>query len=105
MNIYPLLVANAVLILVFFLQKKTIFLSAIIASMPIMVPLTIWMLIQQNQSHVEEYVQSLILGIAGTLMFTLGCLLAIRWHLNFYLVFLAGWASWGITIFIGKKIL
>lgn len=93
-----------VLISVSLLQKRYPFLAAITSSMPVMVPITLWMLLSDNGNNSTEgfeYTSSLVIGVFATLCFVLGCLVALSYRLDVWLVFALGWSAWLLVAFAG----
>ena len=96
---FPILISVAILVLIAFVQERSKFLAAIIATMPVMIPLSLWVVYRSNQENYTQitlYARSLVWGIFPTVGFILAVWAAFRLRLPFQAVIGVGYAAWGI---------
>jgi len=102
-EISRILIAFVVIVAVTLLQKQSKLIAAITATMPINVPLAIWILYSStggDRASVLEFTQSLVLGIFPTLGFLLAAWLAFRADVKLAPALVLGYATWGVGVLI-----
>ena len=102
-EILRVLVAFVVIVAVTILQKQSKLIAAITATMPINIPLAMWILYSStggDRSSMKEFTQSLVFGIFPTVGFLLAVWLAWRMALKLMPTFLVGYAIWGVGVLI-----
>jgi hypothetical protein len=102
-EISRILIAFGVIVAVTLLQKQSKLIAAITATMPINVPLAIWIVYSStsgDRASVLEFTQSLALGMFPTLGFVLAAWLAFRADMKLGPTLLAGYAIWGGGVLI-----
>ena len=58
---FPILISIAILVLIAFVQERSKFLAAIIATMPVMIPLSLWVVpLQPGELHPDHPVRPLV---------------------------------------------
>ena len=107
-EISRILIAFGVIVAVTLLQKQSKLIAAITATMPINVPLAIWILYSStggDRASIQEFTQSLVLGIFPTLGFLLVVWLAFRADAKLVPALVLGYVTWGmgVLILIGLK--
>jgi len=102
-EISRILIAFAVIVAVTLLQKQSKLIAAITATMPINVPLAMWILYNStggDRSSMREFAQSLALSICPTVGFLLAVWLAFRADMKLGPTLLVGYAVWGVGVLI-----
>ena len=102
-EISRILIAFVVIVAVTLLQKQSKLIAAITATMPINVPLAIWILYSStggDRVSILEFTQSLVLGIFPTLGFLLAVWLAFRADVKLAPALVLGYATWGVGVLI-----
>jgi uncharacterized membrane protein (GlpM family) len=107
-EISRILIAFGVIVAVTLLQKQSKLIAAITATMPINVPLAIWILYSStggDRASIQEFTQSLVLGILPTLGFLLVVWLAFRADVKLAPSLALGYVTWGVgaLILIGLR--
>jgi hypothetical protein len=102
-KVLPVLVSVIIIIGVAVLREYSRTLAAITATMPINIPLAMWIVYSTTESNPAgraEFVEGLLLGIAPTVVFLIVVWLVARagWALVPTLV--AGYTVWGISLLI-----
>jgi uncharacterized membrane protein (GlpM family) len=95
----------AVIILVSVLQEKSRFVAAVLASMPLMAPLALWVVFAgSNGDHEKsaEFVAAMVPGVIATLGFVVGTFVALKYRLSFPWVLASGAASWLVVLSAGR---
>jgi uncharacterized membrane protein (GlpM family) len=98
-----ILIAFAVIVAVALLQKQSKLIAAITATMPINIPLAMWILFSSTAGDggsMKEFTQSLVLGIFPTVGFLLAVWLASRADMHLGPTLLTGYAVWGAGVLV-----
>jgi hypothetical protein len=85
------------------LQKQSKLIAAITATMPINVPLAMWILYSStggDRSSMKEFTQSLVLAIFPTVGFLLAVWLASRAEMQLGPILLISYVIWGVGVLI-----
>jgi hypothetical protein len=101
----PVITSIAIIIGVALLRERSRTLAAILATMPINIPLALWVIFglsDYTKRDAELFVQSLLPGIIATTVWIVVVLMAVRWGANLLPAVLIGYAAWGalLTVFI-----
>jgi hypothetical protein len=102
-EISRILVAWAVIVAVALLQKQSKLIAAITATMPVNIPLAMWILYSSaggDGASIKEFTRSLVVGIFPTVGFLVAVWLAARADLKLGPTLLAGYAVWGAGVLI-----
>jgi len=102
-EISRVLVAFVVIVAVAVVQKQSKLIAAITATMPINVPLAMWILSSStggDGSSMKEFTQSLVLSVLPTVGFLLAVWLASRANMRLAPMLLVGYAVWGAGVLI-----
>jgi uncharacterized membrane protein (GlpM family) len=102
-EISRILIAFAVIVAVTLLQKQSKLIAAITATMPVNVPLAMWLLYSATGGDgvsMREFAKSLVVSIFPTVGFLLAAWLASRADVKLGPTLLAGYAVWGVGVLI-----
>ena len=100
-EIIPVIISVVVIILVAVLEKQSKLVAAVTASMPLTIPLALWIVYASNQGEkqaVEQFSRSLILGIIPTAAFTVALWVGARLGMKLLPMIVFGYAVWGATL-------
>lgn len=98
-DVLPVVASVIVIILVAVLEKQSRMIAAITATMPVGIPLGIWIVYSANrgdQAAVSEFTQGTILGIVPTLGFIVTAWLVARSGGSLGKILLTGYGVWGV---------
>ncbi len=97
----PVITSIAIIIGVALLRERSRTLAAILATMPINIPLALWVIFglsDATRRDAELFVQSLLPGIIATTLWIVVVLLALRGGVELLPAVLIGYAVWGALI-------
>jgi hypothetical protein len=97
-DIFPIVISIVVIILVAVLQKYSKLFAAVTATMPLTIPLSLWVVYastQGDRAQVEEFTQSLVVGVIPTLAFTLSLWLLARLGFKLAPLLVMSYGVWG----------
>lgn len=100
-QVAPVLVSIIVIIGVAFLRQYSRTLAAILATMPINMPLSIWIIYTAENGDkpaITEYTQTLMWGLIPAFVFLIGMWLAFRAGWTLPQALGAGYVVWGIAL-------
>lgn len=100
-KLLPVVISIVVILLVAVLRHISKELAAITATMPLNIPLALWIVSSGPDSTQEQLIrfnQSLFAGLLATLVFMLVTLIALRAGWSLLPVLAAGYAAWGLTL-------
>jgi hypothetical protein len=100
-EIIPVAISVAVIILVAVLEKYSKLVAAVTATMPLTIPLALWIVYISaggERAEVEAFTRSLVIGVIPTLAFTLALWLAARAGLKILPMLGLGYTVWGIVL-------
>jgi hypothetical protein len=100
-DIFPVLISIAVIILVAVLQRQSKLFAAITATMPLTIPLSLWVVYASTQGEraaVESYARSLVIGVIPTVAFALAVWVAARFGWKLAALITTGYAVWGVVL-------
>ena len=100
-EIVPVAISVIVIILVAVLEKQSKLFAAITATMPLAMPLALWIVYSANQGDraaVEKFTGGLIVGIIPTVAFAFAIWLAARAGLKLVPILIIGYTVWGATL-------
>jgi hypothetical protein len=106
-RIVPIVLSMAVLVIVAVVQERSRYLAAIIATMPVSVPLALWVVYAANRNQTERVVAftfSMLAGLLATAAFVLASWAALRLRLPLLGVIAVGYAAWGMVA-LGLRLL
>ena len=98
-DVLPVVVSVIVIILVAVLEKQSRLIAAITATMPLGIPLGIWIVYSANQADqaaVSEFTQGTLLGIVPTLGFIITAWLVARTGAPLGKILVTGYGVWGV---------
>jgi hypothetical protein len=97
----PILVSILVIILVAFLQRHSRSLAAISATMPINIPLSLWIvyaLSEGDRTTIDQYTSGMVIGIVPTVGFLIAVWFASRMGLKLVPIILSGYTTWMLVL-------
>ena len=97
-DVLPVVFSVIVIILVAVLEKQSRLIAAITATMPLGIPLGIWIVHSSSQGDkaaVSEFTQGIMLGIVPTLGFIITAWLVARTGASLGKILLSGYGVWG----------
>jgi hypothetical protein len=102
-RILPVIVSILIIIVVAILRQYSRTFAAIVATMPINVPLALWIVYSGDavdREAIVEFTQNLLIGMPPTFVFVLVAWLAARAGWSLVPMIAAGYAAWGITLLL-----
>ncbi len=100
-EVYPVIVSIAVIVFVAVIQRYSRTLAAITATMPLNIPLALW-IVSASEGATREatarFSAGLLLGIGPTVLFVLAAWLAARAGWRTLPTITAGYAAWGMGV-------
>jgi len=97
----PIITSITVLILVAVFERQSKLFAAVTATMPLTMPLALWIVYSANQGEraaVEKFTGGLIMGIIPTLAFAVAVWLATRAGLKLAPILIVGYSVWMATL-------
>jgi len=94
----PVVASVVIIVLVAVVQGRSRELAALLAVMPLTVPLAAWIVFSASGRDYEQtaqFVRSMVAGYAATVLFVLACWYGLRQHWPFALVIGFAFAAWG----------
>ncbi len=110
-RILPVLVSIGIIILVAVLREYSKTIASIAATMPINIPLALWIVAAgdgQNPAVMAQFTEAVFINIWPTIVFILIVWLAARAGWTLVPMLLAGYAGWGVSlglIFLIRQVL
>lgn len=102
-DVVPVVISVLVIILVAVLQKQSKLIAAVTATMPLNIPLALWIVYSSTRGEkvaVEEFTRNMAIGIIPTVAFTVVAWLAARAGWKLLPIFGASYAAWGVTLLL-----
>ena len=102
-EILPVLVSIVVIILVAVLQRFSKTVAAVTATMPINIPLSIWIIYASSagdHSTMTHYANGLLAGIIPTVAFVVATGVAARLAFHLPSTILFGYATWAVALLV-----
>jgi len=100
-EILPVGVSITVLILVAFIQRQSKTVAAVTATMPVTIPLVLWIVYSSTKGErklLEQFTGGLVSGIIPTMAFVVAIWLSTRSGLKLVPTILVGYLTWGLTL-------
>ena len=100
-TVLPVLMSCAIIIAVAIIQRQSRLIAAITATMPLTVPLALWVVwsaVDGDRGTVAEFTQGLLLGVLPSLGFLVAIWLAARAGLRLVPMLLIGYSVWGLGV-------
>jgi hypothetical protein len=100
-RLLPVIVSVLIIIAVALLRDRSRVFAVILATMPLNIPLTLWVVSSAETFEQIEFVtisQALIVGLLGTMAFAVVLYFTARAGWSFVPMLLAGYAGWGVTM-------
>lgn len=102
-RILPVIVSIIIIIFVAILRNYSAKVAAITATMPINIPLALWIVYagaKDNPALMVEFSEGMLLGIFPTIGFLVICYVVLRAGWSLLLVIGAGYAGWGAMLLV-----
>ena len=102
-EIFPVVISIIVIILVAVVEKQSKMIAAITATMPLTVPLALWIVytsVSGEQQAVSQFTTGLFLGVIPTVGFIVAVWIASRAGLKLVPLLLVGYAVWGVGVIL-----
>jgi len=100
-RVLPVLVSIAIIIAIAVLRNVNKQFAAIVATMPINIPLGLWIVYAGEgggSARVLEFTQSVAINLIPTILFTVACYFALKAGWTLIPTILAGYAVWGVSL-------
>jgi hypothetical protein len=100
-EILPVVISITVIILVAVVEKQSKMIAAITATMPLTIPLALWIVYSSvggEQQAVSQFTTGLLLGVIPTVGFIVAVWIASRAGLKLIPLLLVGYAVWGLGV-------
>lgn len=100
-EVFPVLISMGVIILVAVLQRQSKLIAAVTATMPVTIPLALWIVYSSNQGDrqaVEKFSQSMVFGIIPTAAFVVALWITARLGLKLAPMILVAYGVWAATL-------
>ena len=97
----PVSISITVIILVAVLQRQSKFAAAVFATMPVTIPLTLWIVYSSSRGDpvaVEKFTRSMVSGIIPTVSFVLAIWIGSRSGLKLAPLIVLGYSAWAFTL-------
>lgn len=103
----PIITSIVIILIVAVLRERSRTLAAILGTMPINMPLVMWIVWSTpdaNQTVLVGFVRSLIIGMVPTLLWLAIVFFVLRsgWHLGIAL--LSGYVAWGVLLLLAIQV-
>ena len=103
-RILPVIVSILIIIAVAFLRNQSRLLAAIIATMPINVPLALWVLSTADnfkQNDMQTVTQQMLVGIVPSMVFIVILYITARLGWSLVPMLLVSYMGWGVVLLLG----
>lgn len=100
-DVFPVIISIAVIILVAVLEKHSKLVAAITATMPLGIPLALWIVYSSTRGEpaaVESFTRSMAIGILPTVAFAIAIWLAARAGLKLGPILGVGYLTWAVSL-------
>ncbi|MBL8165190.1 MAG: hypothetical protein JNJ61_24625 [Anaerolineae bacterium] len=98
-RVLPVLVSISIIIVVAILREYSRTLAAVVATMPINIPLALWIVSDgSTREQMDQFTRTLFINIWPTILFLLVVWLAARSGWRLLPMLAAGYAAWGIGL-------
>jgi hypothetical protein len=100
-DVFPVIISMGVIILVAFLQRQSKLIAAVTATMPVTIPLALWIVYSSSQGEkqaVERFTQGLAIGIIPTVAFAMALWIMARLGLKLAPMIVLAYAVWAGTL-------
>ena len=106
-RLMPVALSVLVIVLVAIVQERSRALAAILATMPLTAPLAMWIVFSASggdQRQTADFVRSMVVGFAASLIFVLACWLGLRQAWGFGMTLLVASVVW-LAVVMGWHLL
>ena len=101
------LLSVLIVVVVAVVQDRSRHLAAIVATMPLTAPLAMWIVYSASrgdQRQTADFVSSMLVGIAGNVVFVLACWLGLRREWGFLTTLGFGAGAWLVIVLLPRWI-
>jgi hypothetical protein len=101
------LLSVLIIVVVAVVQERSRHLGAIVATMPLTVPLAMWIVFSashRDQRQTADFVASMLIGVAATLVFVLACWFGLRREWGFLPTVAVASAIWLVIVALPRWI-
>jgi len=102
-QVLPVIISIGVIILVAVLRNYSRPLAAVLATMPLTIPLSLWVVysgVGGDRTAMTEFTRALVLALLPTLGFTIAAWFAARAGWRFAPMLFAGYATWSLGLLL-----
>ena len=98
----PVITSIGIILLVAFLRDRSKTLAAILATMPINIPLGLWVVFGGNENQQAEmlFLRALIPGLAATMVWVVAVYVLVRLGASLWAGIAGGYVVWAALVFI-----
>ena len=103
----PIITSIVIFLIVALLRERSRTLSAILGTMPINMPLVMWIVWStpdSNQTVMVGFVRSLIIGMVPTLLWLAIVFLTLRAGWGLMAALLSGYVAWGVLLVVAIQV-
>jgi hypothetical protein len=96
-RVIPVAVSVLVIVVVAIVQERSRYLAATLAAMPLTAPLAMWIVFSASdgdQRQTADFVASMVMGFAASLVFIVACWLGLRQGWGFAMTLIVASAVW-----------
>jgi cytosine/uracil/thiamine/allantoin permease len=100
-KIVPVIASVVIIVLVALVQGRSRELAALLAVMPLTVPLAAWIVFSASGNDYEQtadFVRAMVVGYLATVVFVIACWYGLRQHWPFALVIAFAFGVWGALV-------
>lgn len=100
-EVLPVIISIGVIMLVAVLQKQSKLIAAVTATMPVTIPLALWIVYSSSQGEkqaVENFSQSLVFGIIPTAAFVVALWITARLGMKLAPMIVSAYTVWAGTL-------
>jgi hypothetical protein len=100
-EVLPVFISITVLILVAIIQKQSKAVAAVTATMPVTIPLTLWIVYSSthgDQASMQEFTRSMVNGIIPTVAFVIAVWFGSKAELKIAPLITLGYSAWALTL-------
>lgn len=100
-DVVPVVISILVIVLVAIIEKQSKLAAAVTATMPLTVPLALWIVYVSaggDRVSVEQFTRSMVIGIVPTIAFVIAVWLAARAGLKLVPILVTGYGVWGLVL-------
>jgi uncharacterized membrane protein (GlpM family) len=104
-RVVPVVLSVLIIVLVAAMQERSRYLAAVLATMPLTAPLAMWIVFsasEGDQRQTADFVGSMVLGFAASLVFILACWFGLRQAWGFLVTLVGASAVWLAVVLLPR---